>query len=154
MDDVTSFWGWMKNTFVPGMYNTSWYNGFPFDYDEGFISNRENFLVGMPKMRQVRVLPGRQNRWHCRYVLRCYGALEQMFLNVVLTRPFPSLFYHFFCQSEAWCTGFHMKKTFLHGSENSFSFKKTAVRPRTRLEKEVKSGSEFGPTSPPLTHFE
>ena len=49
----------MKNTFVPGVYNTSWYNGIPFDNEDGFISNRENFLVGMPRLRQVRVLPGK-----------------------------------------------------------------------------------------------
>ena len=50
----------MKDTFVPGMYDTRWYNGFPFDYDEGFISNRENFLVGMPRLRQVRIRQGKQ----------------------------------------------------------------------------------------------
>ena len=47
------------NTFVPGVCNTSWYNCIPFDNEVGFISNRENFLVGMPKLRQVRVLPGK-----------------------------------------------------------------------------------------------
>lgn len=54
-----TFWSWMKNTFVPGVYNSSWYNGIPFDHEDGFISNRENFLVGMPRLRQVRVLPGK-----------------------------------------------------------------------------------------------
>ena len=53
------FWSWMKNTFVPGVCNSSWYNGIPFDNEDGFISNRENFLVEMPKLRQVRVLPGK-----------------------------------------------------------------------------------------------
>ena len=48
----------MRKTFVPGLFDTRWYNGEPFDYDEGFISNRENFLVGMPRLRQVRILPG------------------------------------------------------------------------------------------------
>ena len=60
VNDTASFWGWMKETFVPGMYNTSWYNGRSFEYDEGFIGNRENFLVGMPRLRQVRIRPGEQ----------------------------------------------------------------------------------------------
>ena len=49
----------MRNAFVPELFNTAWYNGKPFDYDEGFISNRENFLVGMPRLRQIRILPGK-----------------------------------------------------------------------------------------------
>ena len=35
-----------------------WYNGNPFEYKEGFISNREAFMVGMPRLRQARVMPG------------------------------------------------------------------------------------------------
>ena len=50
----------MIDTFVPGLYNTTWYNGLPFNYDEGFISNRENFLVGMPRLRQVRIRQGKR----------------------------------------------------------------------------------------------
>lgn len=49
----------MRKSFVPGLFNTRWYNGKPFNYDEGFISNKENFLVGMPRLRQVRVRPGK-----------------------------------------------------------------------------------------------
>jgi len=56
--DTPSLWNWVRNTFVPGLFNTAWYNGKPFEYDEGFISNRENFLVGMPRLRQIRVLSG------------------------------------------------------------------------------------------------
>ena len=60
VNDAASFWRWMKETFVPGMYNNSWYNGRSFEYNEGFIGNRENFLVGMPRLRQVRIRPGEQ----------------------------------------------------------------------------------------------
>lgn len=48
----------MRSTFVRGLFDTRWYNGELFDYEEGFIANRENFLVGMPRLRQVRILPG------------------------------------------------------------------------------------------------
>ena len=44
---------------MPGLYHTTWYNGEKFEYTEGFISNRENFMVGMPRMRQARIRPGK-----------------------------------------------------------------------------------------------
>lgn len=40
------------------MYNSTWYNGKSFEYKEGFISNRESYLVGMPRIRQIRVKSG------------------------------------------------------------------------------------------------
>lgn len=43
---------------MPGLYNATWYNGERFEYEEGFISNRENFMVGMPRLRQARIRPG------------------------------------------------------------------------------------------------
>ena len=33
----------------------TWYNGQPFEYKEGFISNKKNFLMGMPRLRQIRL---------------------------------------------------------------------------------------------------
>lgn len=36
----------------------AWYNGKPFEYEEGFISSREAFMVGMPRLRQARIKPG------------------------------------------------------------------------------------------------
>lgn len=43
---------------MPRLYDVEWYNGRPFEYEEGFLSNRAAFLVGMPRMRQLRVKPG------------------------------------------------------------------------------------------------
>lgn len=43
---------------MPNLYNVDWYNGRPFEYEEGFLSNRAAFLVGMPRMRQLRVKTG------------------------------------------------------------------------------------------------
>ena len=43
---------------MPRLYDVEWYNGRPFKYEEGFLSNRAAFLVGMPRMRQLRVKPG------------------------------------------------------------------------------------------------
>ena len=33
----------------------TWYNGQQFDYPEGFIRNKKTFLIGMPRMRQLRI---------------------------------------------------------------------------------------------------
>ena len=53
---------------MPGLYHTTWYNGEQFEYKEGFISNRENFMVGMPRLRQARITPGE--------ITNCYMALS------------------------------------------------------------------------------
>ncbi|XP_068684513.1 polycystin-1-like protein 2 [Montipora foliosa] len=59
--NIPTFWKWSKNTFLPRVYDVGWYNGRPFQYEEGFLSNRVAFLVGMPRMRQLRVKP----EWNC-----------------------------------------------------------------------------------------
>lgn len=58
VNNPAAFWKWTENILVPGLYNATWYNGERFEYEEGFISNRENFMVGMPRLRQARIRPG------------------------------------------------------------------------------------------------
>ncbi|RMX60858.1 hypothetical protein pdam_00003501 [Pocillopora damicornis] len=53
--DNDLFWLWTRNKLVPGLYNVSWYNMQPFAYKEGFMSNKAAFLIGMPRLRQIRV---------------------------------------------------------------------------------------------------
>lgn len=43
---------------IPGLYSSEWYNGQPFEYKEGFVSNKAGYLVGMPRLRQVRAVTG------------------------------------------------------------------------------------------------
>ncbi|XP_048586754.1 uncharacterized protein LOC5520731 isoform X2 [Nematostella vectensis] len=50
-----NFWKWAETYMVPGMYDPTWYNNQPFEYKEGFLSNRIGYLVGMPRLRQLRV---------------------------------------------------------------------------------------------------
>lgn len=57
--NISSFWAWMRGKLFPALYDTRWYNGWMFDYDEGFMGNRELFMVGMPRLRQIRIKPGR-----------------------------------------------------------------------------------------------
>lgn len=47
---------------VPGLYQTVWYNGHQFEYKEGFVSNRKVYIVGMPRLRQLRVKEGNVSR--------------------------------------------------------------------------------------------
>lgn len=41
------------------MYDLKWYNGQPFEYKDGFVSDLSNFMVGMPRFRQLRVKSGK-----------------------------------------------------------------------------------------------
>ena len=43
---------------VTGLYDAAWYNGEPFEFQEGFISNRHGFMIGMPRLRQLRIRTG------------------------------------------------------------------------------------------------
>ena len=53
--DTPSLWNWIDEVLVPGLYDVTWYNDQPFEYKEGFVSNKQNFLVGMPRLRQIRL---------------------------------------------------------------------------------------------------
>ena len=49
--------------FLPGVYETKWYNDRPFSSPEGYISSREAFLVGMPRLKQIRVKEGKEHNY-------------------------------------------------------------------------------------------
>ncbi|XP_048586151.1 polycystic kidney disease protein 1-like 2 isoform X1 [Nematostella vectensis] len=55
VDRIEGFWEWSRGTLVPGLYDTSWYSAGGAVLDEGYISNKESFLVGMPRFRQLRM---------------------------------------------------------------------------------------------------
>lgn len=42
---------------LPGLYSAPWYNGQPFE-EEDFFSNKRAFIVGLPRLRQLRIKPG------------------------------------------------------------------------------------------------
>ena len=48
---------WARETLVPGLYATEWYNGKK--AQKGFIANMEAYLVGVPRIRLARVETGR-----------------------------------------------------------------------------------------------
>lgn len=54
---MTHFWGWLKNVFVPAIFTADTYN----DQDQeasDYIGNNRSILVGMPRLRQLRVMKG------------------------------------------------------------------------------------------------
>ncbi|XP_023932840.1 uncharacterized protein LOC106163484 [Lingula anatina] len=54
--DRKSFWVWTDKILLPALYERQWYNG---QIDPGkFVADRQNFLVGTARLRQVRIKPG------------------------------------------------------------------------------------------------
>lgn len=47
---------WSRETLIPGLYSTEWYNGKKIQ--EGWIANNEDYLVGVPRLRLLRVEEG------------------------------------------------------------------------------------------------
>ena len=50
----TLFWNWSINVFVPAIYAGVWYNGLP-ENQSNYIGDKCSVLVGMPRVRQLRV---------------------------------------------------------------------------------------------------
>ena len=48
---------WSRETLIPGLYSTEWYNGKKIQ--EGWLANNEDYLVGVPRLRLLRVKEGR-----------------------------------------------------------------------------------------------
>lgn len=51
-------WGWMGQYFLPKIYAGEWYNGKK-EKEEVYIENKKSILLGMPRMRQLRVKKSR-----------------------------------------------------------------------------------------------
>ena len=67
IEDTSSLWNWVDETLLPGLYDVTWYNGRPFEYKEGFISNKKTFLIGMPRLRQLRLKPSKiKSEYFCK----------------------------------------------------------------------------------------
>lgn len=54
--NVNDFWEWVNQTLVPGLYNGAWYNGNT--GQPGFLNDKMSFVVGMTRIRQLRVKSG------------------------------------------------------------------------------------------------
>ena len=49
-------WMWSRETLIPGLFSAEWYNGKKIQ--EGWIANNEDYLVGVPRIRLLRVEKG------------------------------------------------------------------------------------------------
>lgn len=57
MTNTVDFWDWMIQTLVPGLYNDAWYNGKP--GKPGFLNDKMSYVVGIARIRQLRVKSGK-----------------------------------------------------------------------------------------------
>ena len=55
--DAETFWDWLEGQFVPGIYADEWYNKQKVKSEE-YISNKKSILLGMPRLRQLRIQKG------------------------------------------------------------------------------------------------
>ena len=47
------FWTWMYVSLIPGLYSQQWYNGNVTNDIRGFTSDKQSYLVGAARIRQV-----------------------------------------------------------------------------------------------------
>lgn len=57
VSDTDSLWMWSRETLIPGLYATEWYNGKKMN--KGWLANMEIYLVGVPRVRTLRVEEGK-----------------------------------------------------------------------------------------------
>ena len=55
--NVTHFWRWIKTSFISAIFTGDWYN-YQEEEIEEYIDNKRSILVGMPRLRQLRVVKG------------------------------------------------------------------------------------------------
>ena len=54
----TLYWEWLRNNSISGVYPGAWYNGLQ-EENSSYIGDKCSILVGMPRIRQLRVKPGK-----------------------------------------------------------------------------------------------
>lgn len=54
VNDPNKLWGWLRQEFLPNIYNRAWYNGLKEEVDV-YIANKMSIMLGMPSMRQLRI---------------------------------------------------------------------------------------------------
>ena len=57
MRNKEELWSWIQEDLIPNVYQGKWYNGEEPEFS-GFFSNKLSLLLGMPRVRQLRVKEG------------------------------------------------------------------------------------------------
>ena len=52
------YWSWLQRVFIPGVFSGKWYNGQK-ENQAIYIGNKHSLLVGMARLRQLRVKASR-----------------------------------------------------------------------------------------------
>jgi len=57
----SGIWDWVRDDIIPAVFVGPWYNGMPAaDSENGLLIDRNSALVGMVRLRQLRVLNGKK----------------------------------------------------------------------------------------------
>ena len=62
-NDVKSLWFFVESDLLPFVFNKKWYNGEE-DKLDGFTDDKNLYIVGMPRLRQLRTIKGRIANHH------------------------------------------------------------------------------------------
>lgn len=57
VDDALKFWTWMSTNFTASVFGIRWYNGKE-ETNGIYISDKSSILLGMPRIRQLRIKKG------------------------------------------------------------------------------------------------
>lgn len=57
VDDALKFWTWMSTNFTASVFGSRWYNGKE-ETNGIYISDKSSILLGMPRIRQLRIKKG------------------------------------------------------------------------------------------------
>ena len=57
VDDALKFWTWLSTNFTASVFGNRWYNGKE-ERNGIYISDKSSILVGMPRIRQLRIKTG------------------------------------------------------------------------------------------------
>ena len=63
MRDKPHLWKWFEDVLIPATFASEWYNGQKETITE-YTGNKRTILIGMPRLRQLRVLKGRYKLIH------------------------------------------------------------------------------------------
>ena len=57
--NTSQLWTWLEDVFIPVVYAGKWYNG-QRETTAEYTGNKRSTLVGMPRLRQLRVIRGNE----------------------------------------------------------------------------------------------
>ena len=70
MTNNTMYWSWLQRVFIPGVFSSRWYNG-QRDKQTIYIGNKHSLLVGMARLRQLRV---KASKFFYIFIPRCISV--------------------------------------------------------------------------------